>query len=88
MAVSWSLYSLCTAEEEMLSLIPSIQRGSPQWEELTSFGAGWWIRSTPTLRRLVEQTARAAFLKDNNPLDAAIFYMALNKKNVLKGLFK
>lgn len=72
----------------MLSLISSVQRGAPDWNELKSFGAGWWIRSTATLRRLIEQTARAAFQKENCPLDAAVFYMALNKKNVLKGLFK
>nr|XP_039251703.1 dmX-like protein 1 isoform X3 [Styela clava] len=83
---AWAFHS--DAEEEILSLISSVQRGAPEWEELRSFGAGWWIRSTPTLRRLIEQTARAAFQKDSNPLDAAIFYMALNKKNIIKGLFK
>lgn len=63
-------------------------RGAPEWDELRSFGVGWWMRSISTLRRLIEQTARAAFQKDSKPLDAALYYMALDKKNVLRGLFK
>jgi len=83
---AWAFHS--DAEEEILSLLPSVQRGAPQWSELQSLGAGWWIRSTPLLRKLIEQTARASFLAKNDPLDAALFYLALNKKSVLCGLFR
>ena len=83
---AWAYHS--ETEEEMLSLLPSVQRGSPEWPELKSFGVVWWIRSTAILRRLVEQLARAAFLKKNDPLDAALFYLALNKKPVLCGLYR
>ena len=83
---AWAFHS--ETEEEMLSLLPSVQRGAPDWTELRSFGVAWWIRSTALLRRLVEQLARAAFLKKNDPLDAALFYLALNKKPVLCGLYR
>uniref|UniRef100_H2YVA9 RAVE complex protein Rav1 C-terminal domain-containing protein n=1 Tax=Ciona savignyi TaxID=51511 RepID=H2YVA9_CIOSA len=83
---AWAFHS--EAEEEMLSLLPSVQRGAPEWKELKSLGVGWWIRSNVLLRRLIEQTARAAFLKKNDPLDSALFYLALKKKAVLCGLFK
>ena len=83
---AWAFHS--ETEEEMLSLLPSVQRGSPEWSELRTFGVAWWIRSTPLLRRLVEKLARAAFLKKNDPLDAAVFYLALNKKPVLCGLYR
>ena len=83
---AWAFHS--ETEEEMLSLLPSVQKGSPEWVELKSFGVAWWIRSTALLRRLVEQLARAAFLKNNDPLDAGVFYMALNKKAVICGLYR
>uniref|UniRef100_H2XV65 RAVE complex protein Rav1 C-terminal domain-containing protein n=1 Tax=Ciona intestinalis TaxID=7719 RepID=H2XV65_CIOIN len=83
---AWAFHS--EAEDEMLSMLPSVHRGSPEWKELKSLGVGWWIRSNVLLRRLIEQTARAAFLKNNDPLDSALFYLALQKKAVLCGLFK
>ncbi|XP_076803738.1 dmX-like protein 1 [Clavelina lepadiformis] len=83
---AWAFHS--ETEEELLSMVPSIQQGTPDWSELKSLGVCWWIRSTILLRRLVEQMARAAFLKKNDPLDAALFYLALNKKSVLCGLFR
>ena len=43
------------AEEEMLNMIPAMQRGDPQWSELRAVGVGWWIRNINTLRRMVEK---------------------------------
>ena len=34
------------------------------------------------------QVAKAAYQKNKDPLDAAIFYLAMKKKNVLWGLFR
>ena len=34
------------------------------------------------------QVAKAAYQKKKDPLDAAIFYLAMKKKNVLWGLFR
>ena len=37
---------------------------------------------------LFDQVAKAAYQKNKDPLDAAIFYLAMKKKNVLWGLFR
>ncbi|TRY93847.1 hypothetical protein DNTS_023768, partial [Danionella cerebrum] len=83
---AWAFHS--EAEEEMLNMIPAMQRGDPQWSELRAVGVGWWIRNINTLRRMLEKVAKAAFQRNNDPLDAALFYLAMKKKAVLWGLFR
>ncbi|XP_022542730.2 dmX-like protein 2 isoform X3 [Astyanax mexicanus] len=83
---AWAFHS--EAEEEMLYMIPAMQRGDPLWSELRAVGVGWWIRNINTLRRMVEKVAKAAFQRNNDPLDAALFYLAMKKKAVLWGLFR
>ncbi|XP_028970574.1 dmX-like protein 2 isoform X1 [Esox lucius] len=83
---AWAFHS--EAEEEMLNMIPAMQRGDPQWSELRAVGVGWWIRNINTLRKMVEKVGKAAFQRNNDPLDAALFYLAMKKKAVLWGLFR
>ncbi|KAG7267248.1 hypothetical protein CRUP_037231 [Coryphaenoides rupestris] len=78
---AWAFHS--EAEEEMLNMIPAMQRGNPQWSELRAVGVGWWIRNINTLRKIVEKVGKAAFQRNNDPLDAALFYLAMKKKAVL-----
>nr|XP_043886318.1 dmX-like protein 2 isoform X3 [Solea senegalensis] len=83
---AWAFHS--EAEEELLHMIPAMQRGDPQWSELRAVGVGWWVRNINTLRKLVEKLGKAAFQRHNDPLDAALFYLAMKKKAVLWGLFR
>ncbi|CAK6975489.1 dmX-like protein 2 isoform X1 [Scomber scombrus] len=83
---AWAFHS--EAEEELLNMIPAMQRADPQWSELRAVGVGWWIRNINTLRRMVEKVGKAAFQRNNDPLDAALFYLAMKKKAVLWGLFR
>ncbi|KAM9311328.1 dmX-like protein 2 [Gastrophryne carolinensis] len=83
---AWAFHS--EAEEELINMIPAIQKGDPQWSELKAMGIGWWVRNINTLRRCIEKVAKAAFQRNNDPLDAAIFYLAMKKKAVLWGLFR
>ncbi|XP_035251721.1 dmX-like protein 2 isoform X3 [Anguilla anguilla] len=83
---AWAFHS--EAEEELLSMIPAVQRGDPQWAELRAVGVGWWVRNINTLRRIMEKVAKAAFQRNSEPLDAALFYLAMKKKAVLWGLFR
>ncbi|XP_058485256.1 dmX-like protein 2 isoform X5 [Solea solea] len=83
---AWAFHS--EAEEEQLHMIPAMQRGDPQWSELRAVGVGWWVRNINTLRKLVEKLGKAAFQRHNDPLDAALFYLAMKKKAVLWGLFR
>uniref|UniRef100_A0A3P9LQA5 Dmx like 1 n=1 Tax=Oryzias latipes TaxID=8090 RepID=A0A3P9LQA5_ORYLA len=83
---AWAFHS--EAEEELLNMLPAMQKGEPTWPELRSMGLGWWLRSTDKLRRCIEKVAKASFQKSNDPLDAAIFYLALKKKAVVWGLYR
>nr|DBA31766.1 TPA: hypothetical protein GDO54_007546 [Pyxicephalus adspersus] len=83
---AWAFHS--EAEEELINMIPAIQKCDPQWSELRAMGIGWWVRNINTLRRCIEKVAKAAFQRNNEPLDAAIFYLAMKKKAVLWGLFR
>ncbi|XP_055367594.1 dmX-like protein 1 isoform X2 [Betta splendens] len=83
---AWAFHS--EAEEELLNMLPALQKGEPTWPELRSMGVGWWLRSTNKLRRCIEKVAKVSFQKSNDPLDAAIFYLALKKKAVVWGLYR
>ncbi|XP_033750320.1 dmX-like protein 2 [Pecten maximus] len=82
----WGYHSEAT--EELLSYIPGVQRDDPTWEELKQFGAGWWINNINILRRCIEKIAKAAFQRRKDPMESAIFYLAMKKKNVLWGLYR
>uniref|UniRef100_A0A672U1T5 Dmx like 2 n=1 Tax=Strigops habroptila TaxID=2489341 RepID=A0A672U1T5_STRHB len=81
---AWAFHS--EAEEELISMIPAIQKGDPQWSELRAMGIGWWVRNINTLRRCIEKVAKASFQRNNDALDAALFYLAMKKKAVVWGL--
>ncbi|KAM4616891.1 dmX-like protein 1 [Polymixia lowei] len=83
---AWAFHS--EAEEELLNMVPALQKGEPTWPELRSMGVGWWLRSTNKLRRCIEKVAKASFQRNNDPLDAAIFYLAMKKKAVVWGLYR
>ncbi|XP_004412079.1 PREDICTED: dmX-like protein 1 isoform X1 [Odobenus rosmarus divergens] len=83
---AWAFHSV--AEEELLNMLPAMQRDDPTWSELRAMGVGWWVRNTRTLRKCIEKVAKAAFYRKNDPLDAAIFYLAMRKKAVIWGLYR
>lgn len=49
----WAFHS--ETQEELLQLVPCIQKGNLKWSELRELGVGWWIRSNAVLRRLIEK---------------------------------
>uniref|UniRef100_A0A8D2MNU3 Dmx like 2 n=1 Tax=Zonotrichia albicollis TaxID=44394 RepID=A0A8D2MNU3_ZONAL len=81
---AWAFHS--EAEEELINMIPAIQKGDPQWSDLRAMGIGWWVRNINTLRRCIEKVAKASFQRNNDALDAALFYLAMKKKAVVWGL--
>ncbi|XP_076371203.1 dmX-like protein 2 isoform X5 [Tachypleus tridentatus] len=82
----WAFHS--ETQEELLKFLPCMQKENPLWCELREVGVGWWLRSNNTLRRLIEKVAKCAFQSRNDPLDAALFYLAMRKKNIVWGLFR
>jgi hypothetical protein len=95
---AWAFHSEC--EQELLNaLLPSstntdgseisAQQAIPlTWADLRQYGVGWWLKNTTLLKQLIERVAKNAFQANNDPLDAALFYLAMRKKGVLWGLFK
>ncbi|OCU02216.1 dmX-like protein 1 isoform X4 [Xenopus laevis] len=83
---AWAFHSV--AEEELLGTLPAMQKGDPTWAELRAMGVGWWLRNTHNLRKCIEKVAKAAFQRNNDPLDAAIYYLAMKKKAVIWGLYR
>ena len=53
----WAFHS--ESVEELLNLIPSVQKGEPTWTELRQFGVGWWVRNINSLRRCIEKVRRS-----------------------------
>ena len=82
----WGFHS--ESEEELLSMIPSVAKKTPNWPELRELGTAWWIRNNTTLRKLMEKVAKTAFQANQDPLDAAVFYLAMKKKNLVWGLYR
>merc|ERR1719414_581576 len=68
--IIWGFHS--ESEEELVSLVPGVVKGNVSWNELRELGVVWWLRSNACLRKVVEKLAKAAFQKDNDPLDAAL----------------
>ncbi|KAK2118224.1 DmX-like protein 1 [Saguinus oedipus] len=83
---AWAFHSV--AEEELLNMLPAMQKDDPTWSELRAMGVGWWVRNKRILRKCMEKVAKAAFYRKNDPLDAAIFYLAMKKKAVIWGLYR
>ncbi|CAG09601.1 unnamed protein product, partial [Tetraodon nigroviridis] len=83
---AWAFHS--EAEEELLNMLPALQKEETTWPELRSMGVGWWLRSTNKLRRCIEKVARTSVQRNNDPLDAAIFYLAMKKRAVVWGLYR
>ncbi|XP_057454842.1 uncharacterized protein LOC130746287 isoform X2 [Lotus japonicus] len=79
----WAYHSDC-----LENLFGSVIPNEPSWQEMRALGMGFWFASIPQLRARMEKLARAQYLKSKNPKDCALLYIALNRIQVLAGLFK
>lgn len=84
--LAWAYHS--ESQEELLNLIPSYAKGEPTWFLLRELGVGWWVRNITLLKQCVQVLAKAAYSAKQDPLDAALFYIAMNKKSLLWGLYR
>ncbi|XP_017781826.1 PREDICTED: dmX-like protein 2 isoform X2 [Nicrophorus vespilloides] len=84
--LAWAYHS--ESQEELLNLIPSYAKGEPTWPLLRELGVAWWIRRHALLKQCVVILAKAAYSSKQDPMDAAIYYVAMNKKNLLWGLYR
>ncbi|KAJ9080896.1 regulator of (H+)-ATPase in vacuolar membrane [Entomophthora muscae] len=58
------------------------------WPTLKSFGIVYWIRDDSILRREAETLARNQYLKEKDPVECSLIYLALDKKRLLLSLWK
>jgi len=84
--IVWAFHS--ESQEDILSLIPAYQKGTVTWSQMRELGMGWWLRNNQTLRICMEKIAKHAFQKTQDPMDAAVFYLAMKKKTLLWGLYR
>ena len=56
----WAFHS--DAEMELLAALPCVQNDELAWSDLCSAGVGWWLRSSETLRRLMEKVGNVYFM--------------------------
>lgn len=84
--LAWAFHS--ETQEELLNLIPSYAKGEPTWNVLRELGVGWWIRGLAVLKQCVQVLAKAAYQANQDPMDAALYYLAMQKKNLLWGLYR
>lgn len=84
--IVWAFHS--ESEEEILNLIPSYAKGQCKWSTLKELGVGYWLRNNTLLRQCVEKLAKAAYQVKQDPMDAAIYYIAMKKKSLVWGLYR
>lgn len=84
--VVWAFHS--ESEEEILSLIPSYSKGQLKWSTLRELGVGWWLRNNTILRQCIEKLAKSAYQAKQDPMDAALYYIAMKKKSLVWGLYR
>lgn len=94
---TWAFHSEC--QQELLTsvttnnaLLMSSENESKTpiltWHDLRQYGVGWWLKNQNLVKTLIERVAKCSFQLKNDPLDAAIFYLAMKKKAILVALFK
>ncbi|XP_055296544.1 dmX-like protein 2 isoform X5 [Sitodiplosis mosellana] len=84
--VVWAFHS--ESEEEILNLIPSYAKDQLRWATLKELGVGWWLRNNSLLRRCIEKLAKSSYQAKQDPMDAALYYIAMKKKSLVWGLYR
>lgn len=84
--IVWAFHS--ETQDELIGLIPCLQRNKPEWSELREFGIGWWVKKLEVLRKIIEKVAQSAYQSKQDPLDAALFYLAMKKKTLVCALLR
>uniref|UniRef100_A0A7N0UFG9 RAVE complex protein Rav1 C-terminal domain-containing protein n=1 Tax=Kalanchoe fedtschenkoi TaxID=63787 RepID=A0A7N0UFG9_KALFE len=81
--ICWAFHSDCQ-ENLFSSLLPN----EASWSDMRAIGFGFWFTDATKLRTKMEKLARFQYLKNKDPKSCALLYIALNRVQVLAGLFK
>ncbi|XP_042377288.1 uncharacterized protein LOC121970563 isoform X1 [Zingiber officinale] len=80
---AWAFQSDCQDD-----LLNSVLSSDPSWVDMRNLGVGLWYTNASQLRTRMEKLARSEYLRNKNPKDCALWYLALNRLQVLISLFK
>ena len=86
---AWAFHSEC--EHELINSIPQLSEESKDdltWLDLRQYGVGWWLKNLAILTKLFEKVSKSSLKQKNDPMDAALYLLAMKKKTVLRALFK
>eukprot|EP01028_Stygiella_incarcerata_P009236 TRINITY_DN4341_c0_g1_i1.p1 TRINITY_DN4341_c0_g1~~TRINITY_DN4341_c0_g1_i1.p1 ORF type:complete len:2167 (-),score=543.64 TRINITY_DN4341_c0_g1_i1:1575-7592(-) len=89
--MSWREALFAYKSDTQDSLLQAIQNSPKRkltWEFVRDTGISFWFKNPMDLKRLCEQLAKDLFVKNRDPNDCALFYLALGKRATLAGLFK
>ncbi|KAL4586165.1 hypothetical protein LXL04_010797 [Taraxacum kok-saghyz] len=81
--IAWAFQSDCQE-----SLFESLLKNDSSWDEMRTMGVGFWYTNKSQLRVKMERLAKQQYLKNRDPKACALLYIALNRVQVLAGLFK
>lgn len=82
----WAFHSSC--QTQLIELIPGFTEKQLTWDELKGVGVGWWVKSDIALKNLIEIVCKTKFQATKNPMDSALFYLAMKKKSLLQSLYR
>ncbi|PWA57155.1 transducin family protein / WD-40 repeat family protein [Artemisia annua] len=81
--IAWAFHSDCQE-----SLFESLLNNESSWQDMRSMGVGFWYTNKSQLRVKMERLAKKQYLEKRDPKACALLYIALNRLQVLAGLFK
>ncbi|CAH2355701.1 regulator of V-ATPase in vacuolar membrane protein 1 [[Candida] railenensis] len=85
--ISWALHS--DNQEMVINVIEESHKNRLKWRNVREAGMAFWINDHQKLANIIEKCARNEFGDNRDPSGIlSLFYLALNKKNVLIGLWK
>jgi hypothetical protein len=91
--VPWSAItfaSMSASQEVLVDLVTRHYGGKLTWIAARRSGMFCWISDPEAIRQQMENVARTEFTKgeERNPIECSLYYLALNKKTVLLGLWR
>ncbi|KAF1831934.1 hypothetical protein BDW02DRAFT_571508 [Decorospora gaudefroyi] len=86
--IIWAFHS--DSQDILVDLVSRHLSGKMMWSHARESGVFMWMSDINALRAQFEVIARNEYTKtdEKNPVDCALFYLALRKKNVLVGLWR
>ena len=82
--------SMSNSHEVLVDLVTQHYGGKLTWEAARKSGLFMWLSEPESVRIQMENVGRAEYTKheDRSPVDCSLYYLALDKKNILQGLWR